>query len=111
MMGGRAFILLKVGSNRPESSKQAEIRLAYLLKILPIRDFGRRVLSQNGKDGGWPDFCRTWIIRENARICYLDHSFAVKIGAVSCNGKQERGYQSIFNGLNTFDYILLLLYT
>jgi hypothetical protein len=36
MMGGAAFILLKAGDSRPESSKQAEIRLAILLKILAI---------------------------------------------------------------------------
>jgi hypothetical protein len=35
-MGGRAFLLLKAGDSRPESSKQAEIRLAILLKILRI---------------------------------------------------------------------------
>jgi hypothetical protein len=34
MMGGGRFILLKVSRNRPESAKQAEIRLAILLKIL-----------------------------------------------------------------------------
>jgi hypothetical protein len=34
MMGGGAFILLKTGRNRPKSAKQAEIRLAFLLKIL-----------------------------------------------------------------------------
>jgi len=33
-MGGEAFLLLKAGDFRPESSKQAEIRLAILLKIL-----------------------------------------------------------------------------
>jgi hypothetical protein len=33
-MGGGAFLLLKAGDFRPESSKQAEIRLANLLKIL-----------------------------------------------------------------------------
>jgi hypothetical protein len=36
MMGGGAFILLKTGQNRPESAKQAEIRLATLLIILGI---------------------------------------------------------------------------
>jgi hypothetical protein len=36
MMGGGAFILLKVGHPWPESTKQAEIRLANLLKILYI---------------------------------------------------------------------------
>jgi hypothetical protein len=34
MMGGGAFILLKAGHPWPESAKQAEIRLANLLKIL-----------------------------------------------------------------------------
>jgi hypothetical protein len=34
MMGGAAFILLKVGRSGPESAKQAEIRLAILPKIL-----------------------------------------------------------------------------
>jgi hypothetical protein len=40
MMGGRAFILLKAGCIRPESAKQPEIRLANLLKILPIARSG-----------------------------------------------------------------------
>jgi hypothetical protein len=38
MMGGGTFLLLKVCSLGPESMKQAEIRLANLLKIL--RNFG-----------------------------------------------------------------------
>jgi hypothetical protein len=42
MMGGRAFILLKVGPSGPKSAKQAEIRLAYLLKILRISCFGAK---------------------------------------------------------------------
>jgi hypothetical protein len=40
MMGGTAFILLKVGIPGPESAKQAEIRLAILLKILGISRSG-----------------------------------------------------------------------
>jgi hypothetical protein len=40
MMGGGAFILLKVGHFGPESAKQAEIRLANLLKILWIARSG-----------------------------------------------------------------------
>jgi hypothetical protein len=36
MMGGGAFILLKAGRPWPESAKQAEIRLAILLKILHV---------------------------------------------------------------------------
>ena len=35
-MGGGGFLLLKAGYSGPESSKQAEIRLAILLKILHI---------------------------------------------------------------------------
>jgi hypothetical protein len=34
MMGGGAFILLKVGRPGPKTAKQAEIRLAILPKIL-----------------------------------------------------------------------------
>jgi hypothetical protein len=45
MMGGRAFILLKVGRGGPKSSKQTEIRLAYLLKILRISRFGTKPTS------------------------------------------------------------------
>jgi hypothetical protein len=36
MMGGGAFDLLKTGRRRPESTKQAQVRLAILLKILQI---------------------------------------------------------------------------
>jgi hypothetical protein len=36
MMGGGAFIRLKAGRNQPESSEQAEIRLADLSRILWI---------------------------------------------------------------------------
>jgi hypothetical protein len=42
MMGGGAFLLLKTGRQVPESAKQAEIRLAILLKILKIVRFWRR---------------------------------------------------------------------
>jgi hypothetical protein len=44
MMGGGAFVLLKVGRPWPESGKQPEIRLAGLLKILAIgapKPFGK----------------------------------------------------------------------
>jgi hypothetical protein len=49
MMSGGAFILLKVGCLGPESTKQAEIRLANLLKIL--RNFGSEAKTprQGGK--------------------------------------------------------------
>jgi hypothetical protein len=46
MMAGVAFILLKAGRRRPESAKQAEIRLAILLKILPIAEFWSQNCSQ-----------------------------------------------------------------
>ena len=45
-MGGAAFILLKAGQARPESAKQAEIRLAILLKILRIARFVGKNLRQ-----------------------------------------------------------------
>jgi len=48
-MGGGAFLLLKAGDSRPESSKQAEIRLAILLKILHIRLFWRRNALAGGE--------------------------------------------------------------
>jgi hypothetical protein len=37
-MRGGAFILLKAGRSGPETGKQAEIRLANLLKILRIAE-------------------------------------------------------------------------
>jgi hypothetical protein len=49
MMGGGAFLLLKTGRRGPESAKQAEIRLAGLLKILDIAGPGRRMRSQNAQ--------------------------------------------------------------
>jgi hypothetical protein len=39
-MGGGTSILLKAGRARPESAKQAEIRLANLWRILRIARFG-----------------------------------------------------------------------
>jgi hypothetical protein len=46
MMGGGAFFLLKTGSRRPESAKQAEIHLAILLKIVQIAGFWAENHSQ-----------------------------------------------------------------
>jgi hypothetical protein len=40
MMGGGAFILLKVGHGWPETAKQTKIRLANLVKTLQIAGFG-----------------------------------------------------------------------
>jgi hypothetical protein len=54
MMGGRAFILLKVGRIGPESSEQAEIRIANLWKILSIDGRG----GPRPPDWGEPRGCR-----------------------------------------------------
>jgi hypothetical protein len=66
MMGGAAFILLKAGQTRPESAKQAEIRLAILLKILRIARFAGKKPSPkpNGTCCGCirGDFRRIWLI-------------------------------------------------
>ena len=53
-MGGGAFILLKVGHCWPETAKQAEIRLANLVKILRIAGFGgENTLTRRDKDMRW----------------------------------------------------------
>jgi hypothetical protein len=65
MMGGGAFILLKVGHPWPETAKQPEIRLANLLKILRIAGFGGENTSQGGKGHAmvvFRDFRGTWLI-------------------------------------------------
>ena len=46
MMDGEAFILLKAGRSGPESEKQTEIRLAFLLKIVQIARPGGGIGSQ-----------------------------------------------------------------
>jgi hypothetical protein len=69
-MGGEAFFLIKAGDSRPESSKQAEIRLAILLKILHIPP----VLETEGLPGRagtcngciCSDFRWIWLIRRRA---------------------------------------------
>jgi hypothetical protein len=51
MMSGGAFILLKAGRAERESAKQAEIRLASLLKILGIaRSRGPKPLAKHEQD-------------------------------------------------------------
>jgi hypothetical protein len=53
-MSGGAFILLKSGQNGRESAKQAEIRLANLLKILGIgASRGYETLAEAGKNMPW----------------------------------------------------------
>ena len=79
MMGGGAFILLKVGRPRPESAKQAEIRLAILLKILRIppvseaEGLAGRLKTCNGCICS--DFRWIWLIHRKAVDLLLDHSF------------------------------------
>jgi hypothetical protein len=102
MMGGGAFILLKAGRNRPESAKQAEIRLAGLLKILGIPPGqGAKALAKGRKKwcDGCPgaDFRRIWLICRYRPFCNLDHSFSLEIGAVSrqrAQGKDEASIDS-----------------
>ena len=53
-MGGRAFLLLKAGDSRPESSKQTEIRAVILLKILRIPPvLEAEGLAREGRDMQW----------------------------------------------------------
>jgi hypothetical protein len=49
MMGGGRFILLKAGCPGAESAKQAEIRLADLLKILHIARLGPKPARRRRK--------------------------------------------------------------
>jgi hypothetical protein len=65
-MGGVAFILLKVGRVGPESSKQAEIRLANLRTILHTPFNPSRQGETDVRDG-CPDrdFRWIWLICQN----------------------------------------------
>jgi hypothetical protein len=53
MMGGGNFIPLKGGRSGPESTKQAKIRLAILLKILHIVPSERRNRLASIEKGTW----------------------------------------------------------
>ena len=96
MMGGRAFILLKAGRRAAETVKQAEIRLASLLKILHTTPFravqgGESPLARCDKDVRRlyrGDFRSVWLICRNRPLCYLDHIIGTEIGAVSCKEMQ-----------------------
>jgi hypothetical protein len=63
MMGGWAFLLLKVGRPWPESVKQAEIRVTALRKILQI----------GGCGSGCGDFRGLWL------ICLESFAFVIYI--------------------------------
>jgi hypothetical protein len=69
-MGGGAFLLLKGGDSRPESSKQTEIRLAILLKILRIPPVSEAegLAGRGGTCNGCicSDFRWIWLIRRRA---------------------------------------------
>jgi hypothetical protein len=62
-----AVVLIKAGVRRPESAKQAEIRLASLLKILRFAGFdGRNLLAKGGTHMLWLSRCgfrEIWLIR------------------------------------------------
>jgi hypothetical protein len=65
MMGGGAFILLKVGYSWPETAKQTEIRLANLVKTLQIAGFGGKIPRQGRKGHAmvvFRDFRGIWLI-------------------------------------------------
>jgi hypothetical protein len=69
-MGGGGFLLLKAADSGPESSKQAEIRLAILPKILRIPPVSEAAgPRKEGRDMQWlycSDFRWIWLIRRSA---------------------------------------------
>jgi hypothetical protein len=74
MMRGVAVIRVKAGQSRPESAKQAEIRLASLLKILTIgpRDCRNTVqgLERLKKGCIFDKFRGIWLIQgKYCRFC------------------------------------------
>jgi hypothetical protein len=92
MMGGGTFILLKAGRPWPESAKQAEIRLAFLLKMLQIAHFGTAALGSGRK--GHPMVAINAIpldMANHCSLCYRVHSFNPAIGAVLCRQKRGKG--------------------
>jgi hypothetical protein len=109
MMGGAAFILLKAGLSGPETAKQAEIRLAGLLKILAIcLRQGEKSLVMGAEYVQWlywRDFCWVWLICPERRVCYLNHSFSREIGAVCCEETQEKDQTNIDSELYRDDYM------
>ena len=102
-MGGGAFILLKAGLSGPETAKQAEIRLAGLLKILAIGPLhGEKFLAKGSNYVQWlcwRDFRGIWLIRPGWPFllskCHLNHSFSREIGAVCCMEMQEEDQANI----------------
>jgi hypothetical protein len=71
---------------------------------------GGKVARQAGKRVRWwnfDDFCRIWLICRNRPICYLNHSFATEIGAVSREPRQREDKASICFEFYTLKYIKL----
>jgi hypothetical protein len=88
MMGDEAFILFNGGRLWLESPKHAEIRLAILLKMLPIAHFGAGALAalKKGHRLHSPLFPRDManspgLVRLSS-LSYLVHSFRPAIGRV-----------------------------
>jgi hypothetical protein len=98
-MGGRAFILLKACCPSLENAEQAEILLASLPKILRIAGFGSKTPRLEGKQRATVVFATifrgVWLICQNRRFCYLDHSFTTEIDAICCNQLEEKDGLSI----------------
>jgi len=108
-MGGAAFDLLKTGRSGPESAKQAEIRLADLLKILRIawsQAPSRPAMAQEDTLRLYwrrfrPDMANSGRI---AWFCYPDHSFCSGTGAVFYIGMQVEYPKSISADFYTSNY-------
>jgi hypothetical protein len=67
MMGGGAFVLLKAGQTGPKTGKQVEIRLANLLKILPIAGVGPEFLAEE-PEMTWGWLCSKRFLRDMANL-------------------------------------------
>jgi hypothetical protein len=83
-MGSEAFIPLKAGRTGPETARQAEIRLANLLKILRKR--GTKAAREDTKVNNREvraDFRRIWLICPKPQFCYPDHNLDAEFRAIS----------------------------
>jgi hypothetical protein len=109
MMEGGAFILLKACRRQPGNAEQAKILLAGLPKILRIAGFGSDPPPRlEGKQRAIvvlaTIFRGIWLICQNRRFCYLDHSFTTEIDAICCNRLQEKDGLSICYEIYTSNY-------
>jgi hypothetical protein len=110
MMGGEAFILLKAGRFGLESTKQAEIRLDGLLKILRNRPVLGRTFRENGTGTccgcGDRDFRWIWLICLKSCALLSRSQILLRTGAVCCMAMQARDQASIGFSIYTFDYFM-----